>query len=83
MDKAEVELEVKKMVAFQYGCSLDEVDMTTNFIADLQADSLDFVEGVMAMEDRFNIDIKDEEAEALLTVSSVVDFVVRKLNESK
>lgn len=83
MDKAEIESEIKKMVALQYGCAFEEVNMDTNFIADLAADSLDFVEGVMAMEDRFDINIKDEEAEALLTVSSVVDFVNRKLNESK
>ena len=65
MDRAEIELKVREMVALQYGCALEEVSLTTNFLADLRADSLDFVEAVMALEDRFHIDINDEDAEKL------------------
>lgn len=83
MDRIEIELKVRKMVALQYECTFDEIDMTTNFVLDLQADSLDFVEAVIAFEDRFNIDIEDEDAESLLTVGSAVDYVTRRLNESK
>lgn len=53
----------------------DDIAMSASFIDDLGADSLDTVELVMAFEEAFNIDIPDEEAEKILTVSDAVNFI--------
>jgi len=53
----------------------EKVTPTTEFIGDLNADSLDLVEVIMAMEQEFNLEIKDEDAENIRTVKDAVDYI--------
>ncbi len=66
---------VKNILVEQLGVEADAVTMESNFIDDLNADSLDIVELVMAMEQEFSISIPDEEAEKIKTVGDAVDFI--------
>ncbi len=66
---------VQKILVDQLGVEEDLITMESNFIDDLNADSLDIVELVMAMEQEFNISIPDEEAERIKTVGDAVDFI--------
>jgi len=66
---------VKNILVEQLGVEADTVSMESNFIDDLNADSLDIVELVMAMEQEFSISIPDEEAEKIKTVGDAVDFI--------
>lgn len=70
--------EVKELVVEQLGVSEDEVSDDARFIEDLGADSLDTVELVMAFEDRFNIEIPDEDAEKIRTVGDAVRYLEEK-----
>lgn len=67
---------VKQIVVEQLGVSEDEVSETASFVDDLGADSLDTVELVMALEEEFECEIPDEEAEKITTVKQAVDYVV-------
>lgn len=62
-------------VTEQLGIDADEVTMESSFIEDLGADSLDIVELLMALEEEFDIEIPDEEAEKLVTINDVVDYI--------
>ncbi|MCK9253575.1 MAG: acyl carrier protein [Clostridiales bacterium] len=66
---------VRNILVDQLGVDADAVSMDSNFIDDLNADSLDIVELVMAMEQEFGISIPDEEAERIKTVGDAVDFI--------
>ena len=66
---------VKKIVVEQLGVEADEVQMTSTFVDDLGADSLDIVELIMAFEEEFNIEIPDEKAEKIKTVEDVVKYI--------
>ncbi|MHB1392009.1 MAG: acyl carrier protein [Clostridia bacterium] len=66
---------VQEKVAEQLGVDADEVLLESSFIDDLGADSLDIVELLMALEEEFDIEIPDEEAEKLATVGDVVDYI--------
>ncbi len=66
---------VKKIVVEQLGVKEDEVTGTASFVDDLGADSLDTVELVMALEEEFDCEIPDEEAEKITTVQQAVDYV--------
>ena len=70
-----VQERVQKIVYEQLGVSPEEVKLTAAFIDDLGADSLDTVELVMAFEEEFEIEIPDEEAEAIATVQNAVDYI--------
>ena len=70
-----VEEKVKSIVVNQLGVNEEEVTNEASFVEDLGADSLDIVELVMSMEDMFDIEIEDEQAEKLLTVKDVLDFI--------
>jgi acyl carrier protein len=67
--------DVKEVVVDQLGVSADEVKEDSKFIEDLNADSLDIVELVMALEEKFDIEIPDEAAESILTVSDAIKFI--------
>ena len=67
--------QVKKIVVDQLGVEADEVQMTSTFVDDLGADSLDIVELIMAFEEEFNIEIPDEKAEKIKTVEDVVKYI--------
>ena len=66
---------VKKVVVEQLGVNEDEVTNEASFVDDLGADSLDTVELVMALEEEFDCEIPDEEAEKITTVQSAIDYV--------
>lgn len=66
---------VQNILVEQLGVDADIVTMESNFIDDLNADSLDIVELVMAMEQEFGISIPDEEAERIKTVGDAVNFI--------
>lgn len=72
---ATIEERVKKIVVEQLGVKDEEVKPTSSFVDDLGADSLDTVELVMALEEEFDCEIKDEEAEKITTVQQAVDFI--------
>jgi len=66
---------VRSIVAERLGVDEDKVTMDAEFIADLNADSLDLVEVIMAMEQEFEVEIKDEDAENLRTVADAVQYI--------
>ncbi len=66
---------VQNILVEQLGVDADIITMESNFIDDLNADSLDIVELVMAMEQEFGISIPDEEAERIKTVGDAVEFI--------
>ena len=70
-----VEEKVKKIVAEKLSVELDEVVSQASFVDDLGADSLDLVELIMAMEEAFDIEISDEEAEKLQTVKDAISYI--------
>jgi len=70
-----VEERVKKIVVEQLGVKDEEVTLEASFVDDLGADSLDTVELVMALEEEFECEIPDEEAEKITTVQQAVDYV--------
>ncbi|ABR75346.1 acyl carrier protein [Actinobacillus succinogenes] len=70
-----IEERVKKIIVEQLGVKEEEVKSESSFIEDLGADSLDTVELVMALEEEFDIEIPDEEAEKITTVQSAIDYV--------
>ena len=67
--------QVKKIVVDQLGAEPDEVQMSSTFVDDLGADSLDIVELIMAFEEEFNIEIPDEAAEKIKSVQDVVTYI--------
>lgn len=70
--------EVKKMISSQLGKSVDEITPDSSFIEDLGADSLDLVELIMSMEDKFGIEIADEDAEKIVTVQDAINFILER-----
>ena len=70
---------VKQLVVDQIGVSADELDMDTNLMNDLEADSLDAVEIIMAMESEFDIEIPDEDAEKFLTIRDMVEYLEKTI----
>ena len=70
-----IEERVKKIVVEQLGVKEDEVTPNASFVDDLGADSLDTVELVMALEEEFECEIPDEDAEKITTVQQAVDYV--------
>lgn len=75
-----VEDRVKKIVAEQLSVSDDQVKNESSFVDDLGADSLDTVELVMALEEEFEADIPDEEAEKIATVQDAIDYIKANAN---
>jgi acyl carrier protein len=70
-----IEERVKKIVVEQLGVKEDEVTLEASFVDDLGADSLDTVELVMALEEEFETEIPDDEAEKITTVQQAVDYI--------
>jgi acyl carrier protein len=74
-----VEERVKKIVVEQLGVKEEEVSMESSFVDDLGADSLDTVELVMALEEEFETEIPDEDAEKITTVQQATDYINQHL----
>jgi acyl carrier protein len=72
---SDIEQRVKKIVAEQLGANEADVKLESSFVDDLGADSLDTVELVMALEEAFECEIPDDEAEKITTVQQAVDYV--------
>jgi acyl carrier protein len=70
-----IEEQVKNIVAEQLGVKEEEVTNAASFVDDLGADSLDTVELVMALEEEFETEIPDEDAEKITTVQQAIDFI--------
>ena len=70
-----IEERVKKIIVEQLGVDEAEVKNEASFVEDLGADSLDTVELVMALEEEFDTEIPDEEAEKITTVQSAIDYI--------
>ena len=66
---------IKKVVAEQLDCDIAEIKEDSKFVEDLGADSLDVVELVMALEEEFDIEIPDEDAEGILTVADALKYI--------
>jgi len=73
---------VKKIIAEQLGVDEEKVVPEASFVEDLGADSLDTVELVMALEEQFDIEIPDEEAQKILTVKDAIEYVSKQSVES-
>ena len=66
---------IKKIIVEQLGIDEDKVTMDASFIDDLGADSLDMVELIMAIEEEFEIEVPEEEAENIVTVSDAINYI--------
>ncbi len=75
MSEQELFEKVKKIIVEQLGVNAEEVTTESSFTEDLGADSLDTVELVMALEEEFEVEIPDEDAEKLTTVRAVLDYI--------
>lgn len=73
-----VEEKVKNIICDQLAVEPEKVTLTASFIDDLGADSLDIVELVMTMEEEFDLDIPDEDAEKMKTVGDVIQYISSK-----
>jgi acyl carrier protein len=76
-----IEEQVKGIVAEQLGVKQEEVTNDASFVDDLGADSLDTVELVMALEEEFETEIPDEDAEKITTVQQAIDFVTARKSD--
>jgi acyl carrier protein len=79
MEREELLKKIKSIVADKLSIGEDQVTEEASFIDDLGADSLDTVELIMALEDEFDMDIPDEEAEKLTTVGKAMDYVLERI----
>ena len=77
MDREEIFAKVKVLIIEQLGVDEDKVTLKANFREDLEADSLDLVELIMAFEEEFGGEISDEEAQEITTVGNAVDYMVK------
>jgi acyl carrier protein len=82
MDRAEIETRVKKVLAEQLAVDEQQVVPDARFAEDLNADSLDLVEAVLALEEEWTIEIPEDEMESVKTVGQAVDLVASKLGMS-
>jgi acyl carrier protein len=74
---------VKQIIREQLGVEDEEITPTSSFVDDLGADSLDTVELVMAVEEAFDIEIPDNEAEKMRTVQDLIDYIEKRSKKKK
>ena len=77
-----IEQQVKAIVAEQLGVKEEEATNSASFVDDLGADSLDTVELVMALEEEFETEIPDEDAEKITTVQQAIDYITERRNQA-
>jgi acyl carrier protein len=78
---SDIEKQVKEIVAAQLGLNEDSISNGASFVDDLGADSLDTVELVMALEEKFGIEIPDEDAEKITTIQQAIDYIQNHIKE--
>ena len=78
MNANEIESRVKKIVVEQLGVKEEEITADASFVDDLGADSLDTVELVMALEEEFETEIPDEDAEKMVTIKDAVKYITER-----
>ena len=81
MDRSEIEAQMNERLVEELGLDADKIAPEARFEEDLEVDSLGVVELLMALEDNFDVQIPDDEAESIGTVAQAVDLVVAKLAE--
>ena len=79
MSSEEIFEKVKAIIVDQLGAEESAITLESSFIDDLEADSLDIVELIMAIEEEFSIEIPDADAEKVVTVGDVVDYIKEKV----
>ncbi len=79
MERSEVEKKVREVLAEQLAHDVDEVTLESRFEEDLDADSLDLVEAVLALEEEMGVEIPEQEMEGVKTVGQAVDLVMAKM----
>jgi len=77
-----VEAKVKEIIVEQLGVDAGQVTPEASFVDDLGADSLDTVELVMALEEKFELEIPDEDAEKITTVGEAIDYLKKNAKEA-
>ena len=82
MADQEIENKVKQIIIDELGVDENEVTPNARFIDDLGADSLDTVELVMALEEEFETEIPDEDAEKITTVQQAIDYITERRNQA-
>ncbi len=82
MTEQEIEAKVIEIVAEQMGADKAKITRATNFVEDLNADSLDTVELVMEFEDEFDTSIPDEQAEKIKTVGEAIEFIAQAIGKA-
>ena len=80
MDRNEMQKKVMDIIANQLGVDKEIVTPEANVVDDLGADSLDVVELVMALEEAFDLEIPDEEAEKIRTVKDIIEYLAKTLS---
>lgn len=80
-DTVQLEKELKSIIVDRLGVDESQVSLDAKYVKDLGADSLDLVELIMALEEKFGIDIPDEKAEQLVTVGNSLEYLVHVLSE--
>mgnify|MGYP000223310825 FL=1 len=78
-DISNIEARVRKIIIDQLGVKEEQVTNEASFVEDLGADSLDTVELVMALEEEFELEIPDEDAEKITTVQQAIDYIATHL----
>jgi acyl carrier protein len=79
MDKKELEQSVKEIVSLQFNVEIEKIEKEADFINDFNVDSLDTVEMIMHMEDKFCFSMTDEDAEKIINVGMLIDYVRNRL----
>jgi acyl carrier protein len=79
--QTDIETRVKKIVKEQLGVDEDAMSIESSFVDDLGADSLDTVELVMALEEEFETEIPDEDAEKIITIKDAVNYIVGRMEK--
>ena len=75
----EIQEKIRQVIADQLGVKIQEVTETAKFVDDLGADSLDIVELIMELEDKFLIAIPDDEADKLITVGDAIKYIEKRI----
>ena len=76
---ASVEERVKEIISEQLGLEKEDIQLDASFIDDLGADSLDIVEMIMTIEDEYDVEISDDDAEKLSTVQDAINYIKEKM----